>query len=155
MSVRTSGISFRAPDVRRILEGSKTSTRRLATSRFYRWVIGARLWVQEPWFYAGDPKLQPDLSLFRYYATDENRFEIHRELWQHPRDMPRMACRLLLRITDMHEEQLQEITEQGARAEGYRDIEEFGREWNRNYPEDIWSDNPRVVVIQFETKRLR
>jgi hypothetical protein len=76
--------------------------------------------------------------------------------------MPRWACRLFLRVTDVRVERVQDISIEDAKAEGvetdildavanhYRGA--FQQNWNETYDEDglRWRDNPWVWVIEFE-----
>lgn len=82
--------------------------------------------------------------------------------------MPREACRLFLKVTDVRAERLQDITEQDAIAEGislhkygYRDYldwdshhtdpkESFRSLWISINGKDSWDQNPWVWVYQFE-----
>lgn len=53
-------------------------------------------------------------------------------------------------VLEAHAERLQSLTEDGARAEGYADIEEFVNWWDRAYGRTApWASNPLVTVIRF------
>lgn len=85
--------------------------------------------------------------------------------------MPKEAARLFLKVTNVRVERLQDIDEEGAKAEGvnFRDgkhvgveekmrrsaVERFAEIWDRTIkPEDIgtygWDANPYVWVIEYE-----
>jgi hypothetical protein len=79
--------------------------------------------------------------------------------------MPRFSSRISLRVTALRIEPLQDITEGGARAEGFEAEcvpgepplgpwawEEFAWAWDRINDKDgrRWADNPLVTVIAFE-----
>jgi hypothetical protein len=85
--------------------------------------------------------------------------------------MPKSAARIFLEVTDIRVEQLQDITEEDARAEGadgsiceHGVMDDycnncpdkcFAKTWNKLYakkPEMQWDKNPFVFVISF--KRL-
>lgn len=138
-------IIFSATSVRAILDGRKTQTRRLvrpqpdinlADSQF---VVGRRLWVREVFsgphcMDASDgckavpPSKWGDCSRIWYWA-DGNVTEGD---WTRPRPsihMPRWASRITLEITDVRLEQLQDISEADAQAEGVRCGDD---RWHRN-----------------------
>lgn len=71
---------------------------------------GDILWVRETWQNICASPLQ-----FAYKADGE--FEPYSP-WHPSIHMPRVACRLRLKITDIRVERLQDITEEDARAEG-------------------------------------
>lgn len=86
---------------------------------------GDRLWVRESWSHDG-PDLNsvraahedasPDLGYGPYYRATEVSPDTLR--WISPLFMPRWASRITLEITDVRVQQLQEISEEDARAEG-------------------------------------
>jgi hypothetical protein len=130
-------------------------------------VIGDRLWVRETW------GLEPDMDEqlkddgltpgqieyegyhIGYKADGSGAYCV--EKWRPSIFMPRWASRIMLDITDVRVERLQEISEDDAQAEGVGywgcdTIEVFEDLWNsinqkRGYP---WSSNPWVWVIEFK-----
>ena len=87
--------------------------------------------------------------------------------WRPSIHMPKEAARLFLRVTDVRVERLQEITDDGAKAEGANNgvgvsdkmrvtaIQRFQRIWDSTIkPADQskygWDANPYVWVIEFE-----
>ena len=146
--------------------------------------IGERLWVRETWYcdhfeVQKGPYLQPadmhDLDQSRedgelvYAADGLAPYEQEQPTWKPSIHMPRWASRILLEITDVRVERLQDITYEQAAAEGVH----RGplREWCASdeggachkYPvpafRDLWQSvggnwqaNPWVWVVEF--KRL-
>lgn len=87
--------------------------------------------------------------------------------WHPSIHMPKEAARLFLRVTDVRVERLQEITDEGAKAEGANNgigvsnkmretaIQRFQRIWNSTIKPTVlstygWDANPWVWVIEFE-----
>lgn len=125
-------------------------------------VIGDRLWVQEfhartdrdmhftkPHYYADGPltlDLRHDAGLLIKYSAA---------------DMPRWASRLLLEITDIRIECVQDIKLSDAVKEDCFKIPEYERlvltplvafynYWMENHNDDTWRDNSWVWVIEFK-----
>lgn len=112
-------------------------------------------------------------SGFRYAATDVRPEENEEFFWKTRPSihMPKEAARIWLKVTDMRVERLQEITEDGAKAEGANfkngknvgfeekpnrtAIERFADIWNSTIKKsDLdrygWYANPWVWAIEFE-----
>lgn len=194
-------IIMSAPMVRAILEGRKTQTRRVLKDppwatpetlevvdgepwavdpmqggdRPVRWpyTVGDTLWVRETW---------ADLNgsiIFRadaYYPEGEvvvDHPKGNPPRWRPSIHMPRWAARLFLRVTAVRVERLQEISEDGAKAEGVtrdglperlRDRFDRMKPWPALYRPMFrllwdslnehrgygWDVNPWVWVIEFE-----
>ena len=144
-------------------------------------VPGQRLWVRETWYcdhseVMRGPYLKPDdldVSEARddgtlvYAADGLTPYEADQPVWKPSIHMPRWACRILLEITDVRVERLQDITYEQAVAEGVH----RGplREWCASdeggachkYPapafRDLWQSvggdweaNPWVWVVEFK-----
>ena len=196
-------ILFSGPMVRAILRGHKTVTRRIVDpKKFSGWdwsdhpedkangypfvedeygvshsalslcpygKSGDILWVRETW--------QDDGREFRYRATDFGECPGYiRPLvikWRPSIFMPRVACRLTLRVTDVRVERLQDITEAQAIAEGVDEFSyakaglnfDLGKHQQTRDPlqayQWLWDDinakrgypfdsNPWVWVVEFE-----
>ena len=138
--------------------------------------IGSYMYVRETWakqqglyWHKADLKLDDNGRAYGCVPPDKWRPSIH---------MPKDAARIFLRVTNVKVERLQEITEDGAKAEGI--YEEWAMDWWRptyddpdsgGYPRyrDVfayelwdstikpkdrdkygWAANPWVFVIQFE-----
>lgn len=195
--MRERPILFSAPMVRAILDGRKTQTRRVAKlvrhPDFGYWMKpnvfvqeneqqhvidracpygqpGDRLWVRETFF---DTAPFKSAALFlgratRYaYRADEEVIGCHK--WKPSIHMPRRASRILLDVTAIRVERLQDISEADARAEGARECDPVsGREvllagpsqrgsfvlhyrdiWEQINGPDSWAANPWVWIIEF------
>lgn len=135
------------------------------------------LYVRETW---GHPiSLNSDKQyVFRADKIAESGFKNDSHIWYPSIHMPKEAARIWLKVTDVRVERLQEITEDGAKAEGineewamswwsptyydqdsggypkYRDTFAF-EVWNKTIKKsDIdrfgWNANPWVWVVEFE-----
>lgn len=123
-------------------------------------VVGDRIWVRETWAEAGASAL--DLKLYRanYPAHVPTHYEnvppAEDVRWTPSIHMPRWASRILLEITDVRVEQLNDISEEDARSEGIsgssaRDVKEaYAALWRSIYGSDSWRANPWVYVIKFK-----
>ncbi|WP_313629814.1 hypothetical protein [Pseudomonas sp.] len=141
---------------------------------------GDRLWVRETWYcnhseVQKGPYLQPDdmqdLDQARedgdlvYAADGLSPYEQDQPTWRPSIHMPRWASRILLEITDLRVERLQDVTEEQAQAEGactsavesfqaagvdrpagfaFRDL------WTSINGDDSWAANPWVWVVEFK-----
>lgn len=174
-------ILFSAPMVRAILEGRKTQTRRIArltaagrlkaAGSSKNWhpddpeavlacpygVPGDRLWVREAWRLceeANAVKPRDTNPAFRcWYEADVP----HQPGFGRLRPgmfMPRWASRILLEITNVRVQRLQEISDADAVAEGLvgldRPLHWFRQLWDSiNSKRAPWSSNPWVRAITF------
>jgi hypothetical protein len=135
-----------------------------------RWVCpfgqpGDRLWVRETWRIDGvgrtiaiklggsDPSLFENLSFFADCEFDPG---LKPGPWIPSIHMPRWASRIILEITDVRVERVQDISEADAMAEGapwedcwptYR--QSFEALWCRIYDSQSWDANPWVWVVEF------
>lgn len=138
--------------------------------------LGDILYVRETWYKGLERHLyRADYSDTEKFYQNGKEIEIK---WRPSSIMPKEAARIWLKVTDVRVERLQEITEDGAKAEGIND--EWACSWWRptyydpdsgGYPRyrdtfafdlwdstikksDIahygWSANPWVWVIEFE-----
>ena len=138
--------------------------------------VGDRLWVRETW-----QEIGPD-CLLTYKATYPSDLYAKRPelenvpplaglkergyLWKSPMFMPRWASRILLEITDIRVERLQDISCEDAVKEGFSDKKPSGMQPAmmpnpkadfRNYWDSLntekgyqWSSNPWVWVVEFK-----
>lgn len=127
---------------------------------------GDLLWVREAWCHetpAGWPEKDcfpgcKRLDHIRHRATESYPESL---VWKPSIHMPRWACRLWLRVTEVSVERLQDITAEEVRAEGFRQVEAsdfeivqfFRAGWDALYaakPELQWDANPWLWVVHFE-----
>lgn len=170
--MRERPILFSAPMVRAILEGRKTQTRRIAKKVLtvagpngkdlgigicpYGWPCDL-LWVRETWSPRDYTTLtNRDRSEIFYRADDERVYESDGR-WRPSIFMPRWASRITLEITEIRVQQLQDISEEDAKAEGvelsnvmssYR--RDFQFLWASINGADSWAANPWTWAISFK-----
>ncbi|MEL8866648.1 hypothetical protein J4U27_25805, partial [Escherichia coli] len=140
--VKERGMIFNDEMVRAILGGNKTQTRRIVEEKFYGRAVAAellakhcpygqpgdRIWVRETYRVHGKAT---DVATLVYRASVRNSWteQTHRvpvevcnkpvsEKWTPSIHMPRWASRILLVITNVRVERLNDISECDARAEG-------------------------------------
>ena len=176
-------IIFSAPMVRALLAGRKTQTRRLATSPLAKVQPEDRLWVKEAWCQQSEDGA-PVHGAAWYRAdgehvvlSDGDGFSVHRadgreaSPWRNPMFMPRWASRLTLLVTDVRVRQLQDISEEDAKAEApdyafavalYDDgsgpdprcyVTSFQALWDHLHGAGAWALNPKVVALSFTVER--
>jgi hypothetical protein len=181
--MKETGLLFKAEMVRALLDGSKTQTRRVVkpqpTNQLFRTIScwndeaharewqcpygqpGDRLWVRETWRQAY-PKT--NFSHGVVYRADKERAlgmdeYSDRHRWKPSIFMPRWASRILLGITAVRVERLQDISDEDALAEGcyptktgiypgapraaYREL------WDSINGAGSWDANPWVWVVEF------
>lgn len=126
---------------------------------------GDTLWVRETWqlmhyvdqaielwlrkTHGKIPKSCPDGWFAQHKATTAAALA-EQIIWRPNIFMPRWACRLLLTVEDIRIERLQQMTDEGARAEGLADVEAYKRLWNAiNADRVLWDSDPWVWVVRF------
>lgn len=167
-------ILFNTEMVRATLDNRKTVTRRVVKPQHLRvldspyhkehpetpdkvllerlcrppYLLGDLLYVRETW-------CQPAAHTFWYKADST----VQNIKWRPSIHMPREAARILLRVTDVRVERLQDITDEQAEKEGCNDYTStalgFFDVWDSTIkPKDRdlygWAANPWVWVIEFE-----
>lgn len=192
------GMIFNAGMVNAILSGRKTQTRRpvkfpfrdvnlgcelsgnelageLSAGNYWNSRVGQpgdRIWVRETWAEAGASA--PDLTLYRANYPEhvpahyENVPPVDEIRWTPSIHMPRWASRILLEITDVRVERLNNISYDDAISEGItqewtcidpglgsyahkNDVQDdYETLWKSIYGEESWAANPWVWVISFK-----
>lgn len=132
-----------------------------------------RLWVREAWgYFGGDEYLyQRERGSVGYRATHIDNDRIPGGRWRPSIHMPRWASRILLELTDVRVQRLQEISPADAWAEGVRPdgvcelpndgtfdtvedpaaetLHEFRELWLKINGPESWEANPWVWAISF------
>ncbi len=125
--------------------------------------VGDRMWVRETFGDCGNRLV--------YRADTEDGAASQVKCWVPSIHMPREACRILLEITAVRVERLNDISQEDARAEGVKPAGDmlpdypdtfltpkgdfaiakvaFQRLWQSIYGEESWAANPWVWVIEF------
>lgn len=176
-------ILFNTEMVRAILDGRKSCTRRIIkpqpTAHYGTQCVippykpGDILYVRETWCglpvnEAGHFRGHP---IYYYKADGDLRPEGWRGAWRPSIHMPKEAARIWLKVTDVRVERLQDITDDGAKAEGANwkngknvgweekmkrtAVERFAEIWDSTIKKsDLdrygWAANPWVWVIEYE-----
>lgn len=155
-------ILFSTPMIKAILEGRKTQTRRIIKnpekmeSFKTKYEVGDVLWVRETFCIEGNT------TKYFIYKADITETMWNRFNWKPSIFMPKEACRIKLKITDIKVQRLQDINGFDAIAEGIEEenikyskliaMRKFMSLWDslnekRGYG---WITNPFVWVITFE-----
>jgi len=192
--IRERPILFNGAMVRAILEGRKTVTRRAVKGMALDWLAedmftaeyvaehsglcpfgepGDRLWVRETFAALSAGEYEPVKPRYgygqeiRFAATDPLSgcdVGVRGYAWRPSIHMPRWASRILLEITTVRVERLQDITKDQAEAEGVRACEHdldpdgngysatelFSILWSSLYGIDSYNANPWVWVVEFK-----
>jgi hypothetical protein len=138
--------------------------------------VGDRLWVRETWhkspygiIYKADWERNWGDDNTKTIALDKDGEKVYViDKWKPSIYMPRSACRILLEITDIRVERLQDISEKDAIAEGVNQstcpimplgnsasvvdwIAGFRLLWDSiNAKKHPWASNPWVWVVEFK-----
>ena len=124
-------------------------------------VVGDQLWVREGyadilWEVTASGK---EVRKIIYKADEQHGATIIHPVWKTPLFMPRAASRILLEITDIRVERVQDISEQDAIAEGVKfsgigggmnPHQDYCGLWSRINGNESWIENPWVWVIEFK-----
>ena len=133
-------IMFSAPMIAALLAGRKTHTRRLATSPLRHAQPGDRLWVREAWkavpasAYPGEkstpnPSAPDEVAVYRAHWS----YSSGGVPWRPSIHMPRWASRFTLVVTEVRVQQLIDITEADAMAEGVQEVRDPDRDGFRHF----------------------
>jgi len=137
------GILFKPDNIKAIVEGRKTQTRRRVNIDSLGWIykgifygmaefdhkdsnerisirpryqVGETVYIKEAWSSYGVPPNE------KAFYKDEKGLDIKAVGWHTPLFMPEWAARYFITITDIRAEKLQSITEEDAKAEGAPEI---------------------------------
>jgi hypothetical protein len=146
-------IIFSGPEVRAIIEGRKTQTRKPIKNPAHLdglMLAGDCLWVREAFGVAGGipQRFSPVPVLYR---ADHG----YTMRWRPSIHMPRWASRLTLEILNVRAERLKDIinTPEDIQREGFRSFDDFFFAWDKMYEprrkEFCVCRNPWVWVIEF------
>lgn len=131
-------------------------------------VIGDEIYVKEAYSYLEFDKNEKGVHGTEIYKADGKTPDWG---WSNPLFMPKAASRILLEITGIKIERVQDITEEGALREGCiaifdkdedglsrkvqsaRDV--YDETWCSMHGEESWDKNPWVWVIQFKVKSVK
>ncbi|WP_149506009.1 morphogenetic protein [Serratia nevei] len=135
--------------------------------------VGDRLWVRETFMDLTGTGIEATTGKFEGFAyradTPAGSYgdEVRKEYglkWTPSLHMPRKACRILLKITAVRVERLNDISDGDAIREGCSaaDMKSgdcvanvFARLWSSIYGVDSWNANPWVWVIEFRRVEVR
>lgn len=111
-------------------------------------VPGDRLWVRETWQVNGCL----NCGHHHYRATEPDYVSIMSDGWRSPVTLPRWASRITLEVTAVRVERTLDITEAGAKAEGFESIAAFLDCWDSIYAAKGLGRgaNPWVWVVEFK-----
>ncbi|MBH2842876.1 hypothetical protein I6U52_03965 [Serratia marcescens] len=147
---------------------------------------GDQLWVRETFMDLTSTGIEATTGKFEGFAyradTPAGSYgdEVRKEYglkWTPSLHMPRKACRILLEITAVRVERLNDISEEDAKAEGVKPAGDmlpdypdtfltpkgdfaiakvaFQRLWQSIYGEESWAANPWVWIIEFKQVSAR
>lgn len=162
----TRGIEFNDEMLKALIEGRKTTCRRVAWYAKEPYNVGEVLYVKEAWTEDEEGNL-----ITKADCKGKSKYK-----WKQNRKMPKQAAVRYIRVLKIWKENLREITEEGAALEGYiadkipQGIEEdaevlmdkyktarmkFKENWNKGIVKEKvvkcgWYGNPEVWVIEFE-----
>lgn len=168
-------ILFSTPMVKALLSGVKTMTRRVVKMPPSRFVtsnkpfmgesgreykcpygeVGDILWVRETF------EVHDSFGTYNYKADSKSRIS---DKWLPSLFMPKDACRIFLKITNVRVEKLNDISEEDSTKEGVirmdwefkngecpqTDKEAFQLLWESINGKGGWEENPWLWVIEFE-----
>lgn len=131
------------------------------------------LYVRETWQYLyeldGNEQIVEGTGRYYYAATDQIPFDTYvdsrgisheKTPWKPSIHMPKKAARILLKVTDIRPERLQDIDDNGVVAEGLQIGDPFDELWNSTIKKADrdrygWEGNPWVWVIKFKRINAR
>lgn len=129
-----------------------------------KWEVGDRLWVRESFAIIGSDPIrggEGEILVDRFIYAYRGQKQPHIEKlykWKPSIHMPREASRILLEVVKVRVEQLNQIGENDAMAEGmtlesprwFKRAHVFQELWEKIHGEGSWQTNPWVWVIEFK-----
>lgn len=82
-------------------------------------------------------------------------YKIEKGQWHLPIHMKPQQSRILLKISHITYERLQDITAKGVAAEGYESHSAFKAHWDNVHTTHRWADNPYVWVVEFSLYKTK
>lgn len=176
-------ILFSSSMVRAILSGQKSQTRRIVTDKHLKDLqldkrpqsnlqmspygkMGESLWVKEEWRVSKKyDDLKPrdiPMDIIIEYRAESIVHKIDFGKWRSPLFMCRHFSRILLEITEVRIEYLNDCSQEDAQSEGVVDItinhqisfrELYKNTWESLHWKGSWETNPLVWVISFEIQK--
>lgn len=124
-----------------ILRGQKTQTRRV---------------VKLNESHGGDSGPNGHIDIINVYGGGRLKWEVEQTYAIVPKRGSPAISFYRIRLTSIRKEQLQDITDADAKAEGVQSVEEYRALWesiNGKTPGARWADNPMVWVLTFDLVR--
>lgn len=139
------------------MDGYKRQTRRLATNIMIppgRYKLNEIVYLKEPYTlerkYPCAPLDHPHSKIMRpVYAYDKQPQVRKIMKWENKLFMPGKYARYYIKIVDAYVDRLQNITEEEAKVEGFKNIAEFQGYWITLHGFSSWKENPWVYVYTF------
>lgn len=164
--IRARPLNFRAPPVRRILDGAATQERRFGSAMFDLAAPGDLFWVREPFAFVEEyDGLSPlevysrDLKPKLFFPADGQLFAPLSGKLRPARTLPRRANRLVLKVTAVDHRKVQDWTAADSAAVGL-DRQFYAAAWDaarvnallfdRSAERGLWADDPVVTIVDFQ-----
>jgi hypothetical protein len=155
------GLIFRPEHILKILDGTKTETRRIGNRSYPQ---GEVLFCKEPFRVLGDYIEYKDGDSIRLLDGLSFRQSFGKRIWYSPLFMPCGIARAFITVKSTHAESLHDIDDDGAISEGinlpkhtvtrydgqYKDA--YQRLWNQI--NGHWEENPQVTVVKFYVNKI-
>ena len=165
------GMLFKDHLARALAMGTKTVTRRPAQGLMVgddgkpTIRVGDLIWVRETWRISAIHGLECGLAYraggsprVTVVSLEQAQSAVFRETltWRPSLHMPRWAARSVLRVTESNVEQLEPLSDDEARAEGFVDSQAFTNAWDAIYRDSghAIGTRPSVVVLRFKPELL-
>ena len=161
------GMLFQDHLARALAQGTKSVTRRPAHGLMVDEAGRPRIraddliWVREAWRISAIRGLECSVAYraggsprVKKVSLEQAESAVFREssTWRPSLHMPRWASRTVLRVTESSIEQLQDLDDVEARAEGFADSQAFTNAWDAIYRDSghAIGTRPSVVVLRFK-----